>query len=213
MDKYSMDLLKKVNITELNKYKDHLIDQVFHWFMNAVEDLSSENTQLKRVLQECKNELNILKGEKGKPEIKASVKNQNNDTSIKNDTIEKNLSKKWSKSSKQDKIKIDRIELLKIDKSILPLDAEFKGYEEVSIQEIIIHTDNVLLKREKYYSPSEHKIYMAELPYDFKDTEFGPNLKALCAILYFDYRVTENKIVKFLSEFGIRLQRQYKYIL
>jgi len=60
-------------------------------------------------------------------------------------------------------------------------------------------------KREKYYSPSERKTYTAEFPEGIEDTDFGPNLKALCAVLYFDYRVTENKIVKLLGEFGIKM--------
>lgn len=33
--------------------------------------------------------------------------------------------------------------------------------------------------------------------------EFGADLRALCISLYFDYRVTENKIAELLSDHGI----------
>jgi len=41
---------------------------------------------------------------------------------------------------------------------LLPVDAEFKGYEEVVVQDIKLTTDNVLFRKQKYYSPSEEKL-------------------------------------------------------
>ena len=66
--------------------------------------------------------------------------------------------------TKKDKIKIDRSEICKVDQSELPNDAEFKGYESIVVQEILITTDNVEYKREKYYSPSENKTYLGKVP-------------------------------------------------
>jgi len=45
----------------------------------------------------------------------------------------------------------------KVDKSILPDDAEFKGYQSMVVQEIIIKTDNVKYMKEIYYSPSQKR--------------------------------------------------------
>jgi hypothetical protein len=56
----------------------------------------------------------------------------------------------------------------KVDQNILPDNAEFKGYQNVVVQEIIIKTDNVEYKKEIYYSPSPKKTYMGELPPDIK---------------------------------------------
>jgi len=65
----------------------------------------------------------------------------------------------------------DREEILEYPRSELPADAEFKGYfreasrrEEVIVQDIKLTTDNVLGRKQKYYSPSEGKTYLAELP-------------------------------------------------
>ena len=53
------------------------------------------------------------------------------------------ITKKKKSKAKKHKIKIDRIEVCKVDQNILPDDAEFKGYQDVVVQEIIIKTDNV----------------------------------------------------------------------
>jgi len=81
---------------------------------------------------------------------------------------------------------------------LLPVDAEFKGYEEVVVQDIKLTTDNVLFRKQKYYSPSEGKTYLAELP-DGYEGEFGPGIKALVISLYYG-NMTQSKFLEF---FGI----------
>ena len=46
---------------------------------------------------------------------------------------------------------------------------------------------------------------MAELPLNLQNTDFGPNLKALIASLYFDCRIPENKIIRLLGDFGVTM--------
>jgi hypothetical protein len=82
------------------------------------------------------------------------------------------MKKKKSKAKKH-KIKIDRIEVCKVDQNILWDDAEFKEYQDVVVQEIIIKTDNVQYRKEIYYSPSQDKTYMGKLPPGVKG-DFGP---------------------------------------
>jgi len=112
---------------------------------------------------------------------------------------------KWKKGTKRDKVKIDRTETVKMDTTGLPHDVEFKGYEERVIQNIIVQTDNVLYRLEKYYSPSQGKTYTAELPESLRGTEFGPETKALIFALYYENRVTENKIASFLNANGLHI--------
>lgn len=54
------------------------------------------------------------------------------------------------------------------------------GSEEVIVQDVKLDTDNVLFRKEKYYSPSEGKTYLASLPLGYEG-QFGPGLKALVA--------------------------------
>ena len=88
---------------------------------------------------------------------------------------------KRGKGSKLDRIRIDREEVLKLDRTALPPDAEFKGYEEVVVQDLRISTDNVRFRKEKYYAASSGKTYLAPLPQGYAG-EFGPNLKSLCLL-------------------------------
>jgi len=46
---------------------------------------------------------------------------------------------------------------LRISQDLLPVDAEFKGYEVV-VQDIKLTTDNVLFRKQKYYSPQREKL-------------------------------------------------------
>jgi len=61
--------------------------------------------------------------------------------------------KNHEKGFKNKSLKIDRQQILEYPQDLLPVDAEFKGYEEVVVQDIKLTTDNVLFRKQKYYSP------------------------------------------------------------
>jgi hypothetical protein len=42
--------------------------------------------------------------------------------------------------------------VLKVEPSSLPADAEFKGYEDVVVQDVVFRTDNVCFHKEKYHN-------------------------------------------------------------
>lgn len=169
-------------ITDLNIRLDEIQDkqeaEAFRSLLNIIEILSEENEKLKAEVQKLRDEINLLKGEQGKLDISASKKKENKDISSEAErrVMEPHTEKK--SKAKLHKIKIDRTEVCKVDQNILPEDAEFKGYDTVTVQEISIKTENVQYKKEIYYSPSQHKTYIAKLPCDIEG-EFGPELKSL----------------------------------
>jgi hypothetical protein len=91
-----------------------------------------------------------------------------------------------------------------VDKSILPEDAVFKGYDPVVVQDIIITTKNTLYKKEVYYSPSQHKTYTGELPKGVEG-EFGPGVKSLIITLKHASNMSEPKIHEFLENMDIHI--------
>ena len=194
------DMKKIINIGSLDFSKPETQKEL----LNILETLASMVISLKQENQDLKDEINRLKGEQGKPNIKPNTKDKPNDenssTPGKMETGEKKI---WNKGSKKDKIKIDKTEVVELNTTNLPSDIEFKGYREIIIQDIEIRTNNVLYKLQQYYSPSEHKTYTAEIDPALQNTEFGSNLKALTSTLYFENRVTENKITSFLNSNGI----------
>ena len=164
--------------------------------LNVIEQLVQANKELQRENQRLKDEINRLKGEKGQPKFKPNMPNKDNEI------FRWKRSKEWKKSSKKPRVKIDRVEIIRVDSDILPSDAEHKGYRSVVIQDITFETCNVEYKLERYYSPGEKKVYEAELPDDVNG-EFGTELMAFVVYLYFACRVPEKKIWRVLTEAGI----------
>ena len=118
--------------------------------LTLIEQLQLEVKELRVENQGLRDENNRFKGEKGQPEIKA--KNKKGFTSNHSLEKERQTPKNDNKGSKKAGIKIDREEILEYPQELLPAEAQFKGYEEVIIQDIILATDNVLFRKEKYYS-------------------------------------------------------------
>ena len=185
------------NITDL----DNAID-VIHQLLNLIESLNQENQELKRQLQELRDEINRLKGEQGKPKVKPK-KGSSKKISSENERKEP---KEGKKGTKIDRIKTQNTQVCYVDKSVLPKDAQFKGHERVVVQDIKFEANNTLFLKEKYYSPSLNKTFLAPLPPGYEG-EFGPGLKSLALKLYFDTNVTQPRILDLFDDADIILSR------
>ena len=174
--------------------------QAITLLLNLVEELKQENDSLRGEVQQLRDEINRLKGEQGKPTIKPGRKGK--PTGNISSEQERRQAKPHRKSSKLNKIEVNREENLLIDRRQLPSDAQFKGYEPVVIQDIQLQTNNVRFLKEKFYSPSQQKSYLAELPVGYEG-EFGPGICSLVIMLYYGSEMTEPKIVEFLQNMGV----------
>ncbi len=172
--------------------------------LNLVEELAGENRKLREENQQLHDEINRLKREQGKPKIKANKRQSGTARTNYSSERERRKPRKRKKASKVVKIKIDREEVVRVDRAKLPPDAEFKGYEEVVVQDIKIETDNVLFRKEKFHSPTEHKSYLAELPMGYEG-QFGPGIKAMTIVLYYGINTSEPKVKEFLEHVGISI--------
>jgi hypothetical protein len=73
MDNNFLNILSKIDINNFDYKNEELVKATFIQFFNIIEKLVAENEQLKQTVQELKNEITILKGEKGKPDIKPNT--------------------------------------------------------------------------------------------------------------------------------------------
>ncbi len=197
------NLLEQLNIN-LDHITDDKIKETILFLFNFIEELSSTNRKLQQENQQLRDEINKLKGERGKPDIKASKKEiiQKEDISSEKERQRRDKKLKRKRDTKKDKIKVDRIEVCEVDKEKLPSDAEFKGYESVIVQDLKIETDNIEFKKEIYYSPSEKKSYMGNVPPGYEG-EFGPSVKALAIIMKNVCNMSQPKILDFFESFNI----------
>ena len=186
------DLKKITSILSPSGLVEH-----FKKLLGAYEEKVQENVDLKQENIELKDRLRKLIGEKEVPKFK-DKKDLHHPRPPKKDR-----KKNWKKKSKNIEVKIDRVERCPVDKESLPSDAEYKGTREVTIQNIIIKTDNVKFNIERWYSPSQKRYFEGKLPPGFQGSQFGPDLRSLIVMLYVGLRSTENKIEKFLKDLGV----------
>src|SRR5277367_6042203 len=171
---------------------------------NAVEQLSKENDELRKKNQALSDEINRLKGEQGKPNIRPQKKDKDISSEAERNEEDDNDNHKPPKKPKpkKDEIKIDRVEYCPVDEDELPSDAFFKGYESVVIQDIKITTDNVRFKRAMYYCASQGKTYLGALPMGYQG-QYGPGVKSLILDLYQNGGMTEPALKRFLETHGL----------
>ena len=182
-----------------NTIADEAVRQIVLYLMKRVENLEAKVQEQAEEIQRLGDENNRLKGEQGKPKIKV-----NKSASHQSSEKERWESKPRHKESKQAKIRIDRVEVLQVDHECLPQDAQFKGYEEVIVQDIDFRTENIKFRKEKYYSPSHQQTYLAELPAGYKG-QFGPGVRAWVLSLYYAAGMSEPKILELVHTVGMHI--------
>src|SRR5256714_901428 len=182
-----------------NTIADEAVRQIVLYLMNRVENLEAKVQEQAEEIQRLGDENNRLQGEQGKPKIKV-----NKSASPQSSEKERWESKARHKESKQAKIRIERVEVLQVDHECLPQDAQFKGYEEVIVQDIDFRTENIKFRKEKYYSPSQKQTYLAEMPAGSKG-QFGPGVRAWVLAFYYAGGMSEPKILELLQTVGLHI--------
>ena len=191
--------LNRVENVDPSTIEDEGVRQVVMTLMNLVETLSAKAIKQAEEIQRLRDEINRLKGEQGKPTFTPKKL-----TPLLSSEQERRVSKPRRKANKHAQIMIVREEVLKVDEHLLPDDAQFKGYDEVIVQDIAFRTHNVRFRKEKYYSPSQKKTYLATLPTGYSG-QFGPAVKAWVLTLYYADGMSEPKILDLLHTVGMSI--------
>ena len=188
-------ILQKVDLAGI---QDERARECIGLLLNLIESLTADLRKAQAEILYLREQLNRRKGGGDKP-------NQPKDTSgpaSQSSEKERAESEQRTKRGKLDRVRIDREEVLQLDRASLPPDAQFKGYEDVVVQELGFVTDNVKFRKEKYYAASTGQTYLAPLPAGYRG-EFGPNLKSLCLLFSHLCNMTEPKIADLLDNMGI----------
>lgn len=194
----SIALIENIDLTKISTLEQSRELNVV--LMNTVEILVQQNEQHTKQIQDLKDEINRLKGEKGKPTFKP-----NKESTRKGEKTDKKPRNKNNKrGSKKGKVKIDKEVICEVDKAKLPTDAKFKGYVEHIQQELEIKRVNTLYKMEVYYSARTHKTYQAELPEHGKGM-YGSGVKTWLNLLNRCCDTTQGRLKVLFSSLGISI--------
>ena len=190
---------------QLHRIQDPDTKRVVQQLANLLEQALADVDALRAQNQRLRDENNRLKGEQGKPEVKPSKKpDTDKDPTDHSSENKRKRPETWHKGTKNDKIVLDRTEVLPLDPATLPADAVFKGVVRVVVQNLVLKTDNVCFERAKYSSPSTGKTYVAPLPPGYEGA-FGPDLKALVLNLHHLGNVSQPALHTLLTHAGIRI--------
>ncbi len=187
---------------DLHSIADEQTRELVRRLLNVLEDVRADLRAAQAEIQRLRNEINRLKGEQGQPAIKPNTP-QPPPKDLSSEQ-ERRTPKAWSKGRKTDRIPIDREQVVGVALADLPPDAVFKGYEDVVVQDVLFRTDNVLFRKEKFYSPSQHTTYVASLPPGYRG-QFGPGIKSLALVLYFGAQMSEPKVAELLRSVGVQI--------
>jgi len=187
---------------DLHAIEDKNARTLIQELLNLVENLAGDLRDAREEVQQLRDEVNRLKGEQGKPDVKG--KTRKTGAKPHSSERERREPRERQKRSKQAELHVDREAVLRVDPETLPADAQFKGYEEVIVQDLVVKTDNVRFKKEKYYAASTGQTYLGALPTGYQG-QFGPGVKALVLVQYYGQGVSEPKIHEFLKQAGIEI--------
>src|SRR5947209_267825 len=75
---------------------------------------------------------------------------------------------------------------------------------KVTVQYIDFRTENITFRKEKYYSPSQKRTYLAEMPAGYHG-QFGLGVRAWVLALYYASGMSEPKILGLLQTVGMSI--------
>jgi hypothetical protein len=187
---------------DLDQIVDPALRRLIGRLLNRIEDVQAEVAALREENQRLRDENARLKGLSPRPSFPArSASGPATDHSSEQ---ERRIPTLRQRRRTLDQRVIHRRETLECDPATLPPDAQFKGYVEVTIQEVVLRADNVVFRRAKWYAPSTHQTYLAPLPPGYHG-QVGPGVRALVLALAYGSHVSQPKIRAFLGDLGIVL--------
>ena len=184
----------------------------------SAEDLTDRETLLLQIvrereecIQELKDELARLKGEKGKPKIKPSrlepkEKAQKQEEDSQECPGEENKAhKKRPGSEKRHKtasLPIHETTIIQPTEEI-PLGSEFKGYQDYTVQELIVRAHNIRYRLAIWKTPTGDYL-RGQLPQQVREKgHFGSHLRSYLLYQYHHCHVTQPLLAEQMHEWGI----------
>jgi hypothetical protein len=107
----------------------------------------------------------------------------------------------WKKSGKLARLTVTRDQLCPWT-GPLPAGVEFKGYEPVVVQDLVLQVHVVRFLRAKFYDPATRKTYLGPLPPGYAG-QYGPGVKTLALALGYRCHLSQPLLHDFFTDAGL----------
>lgn len=170
-----------------------------------VEQLLQENLGQAELIQQLRDEIAVLKGEKGKPKFKPSgMDPQTEPTGEPPAGKEPDGPPKRPGSAKRHKtVKLTIQETIPVPpEQPVPAGSRFKGYRDFVVQDLRIATHNTRYRLEVWQTPEGERL-VGRLPAHLEGCHFGPELRRFALYQHHQCQVTQPLLHEQLREWGI----------
>jgi len=182
--------------------------------LEQIEQLLEENRRQAEQIQQLRDEIAVLKGQKAKPRFKPSGMHTetepsgdtdgSEDSDSAEDTDSKGRSRKRPGSCKRSKTQQLTIhETRKVPpKAPVPAGSRFKGYRDFIVQDLRIQPHTIRYRLEVWQTPDGERL-VGELPASLEGGHFGPELRRYVLYQHHHCHVTQPLLHEQLREWGI----------
>jgi len=147
---------------------------------------------MREEIQALRDEIAVLKKQKPKPTIRPSKLSEEE---------RKNRNRKRRRRRKKQR-QIDRTVVVRAKG--VPEGSRFKGYDDYTVQELVIKAQTTRYRVEKWLTP-EGVLVTGCLPLEAGVGHFGPTLRSFVLYQYYHAQVTEPLILEELREWGVEI--------
>ena len=160
------------------------------------EQLALQSEQIQRL----KDEIAVLKGEKPRPKLKPSGLNSPPPESATEGEDKPPRQRGKPVRKKTQELAIHQEQRIEPEEP-LPAGAQFKGYEDFVVQELVVELKNTRYRRACYAGPAGERI-IGPLPLAVQGSHFGPTLRSYILSQHYEQHVPQKLLLKQLWQWG-----------
>ena len=157
----------------------------------------------REMVQALRDEIAVLKGEKGRPKIRASRLEKGSQGQEEEQKDDEKVPRKRQGSKKRSKTaELEIHETVVVSPPEVPEGSRFKGYVDFTVQEIVLRTCNTVYRLEEWVTPDGERL-VGKLPAGLNGGHYGPTLVCFILYLYYHAHVTQPLLLELLRELGV----------
>ena len=183
------------------------------WLLRSLstrlDQLAAENAELKaqalqqaETIRELRDEIAVLKGQKGRPKMKPSRMDQETDKDDQSDGRGRGKRRPSGQTAKS--VRLDIHEERTIAVGDVPEGSRFLSHRAFTVQDLKIGPHNTRFLLERWATP-DGRVLTADCPPELGGRHFGPGLRAFILYQHHHCHVTQPKLHEQLREWGLDL--------